>query len=362
MAEMILPGVYITVRDEGLISVGGISVGNVGIVGTACSGDVNKVYVLSSYSQAKEIFAAEGSTPDGTENLLKSLELIFANGARTVYAVRAQDEVKASYTDALALLENKIVNIVLLAGQDISDSMTDILQNHISVTSSIKRERIAIVGCDTSTDIATIASDANLSTVADDNGRIIYISPGIIFKKRDTATGVETEETLSGAYTAAALAGLLASLPVQSSPTNKLLKLSGLVVDHNHGQLEQLVQKRVLAVEDREGYRIVKGITTSTNSAWSQITTRRIVDKAIYGVRSACNSYIGKLNNDRVRGAMKATLEGFLTRMVEEESLSDYELDVTATRAEEIAGQAIVTMTLKPTFSIDYVSVTMYLG
>jgi len=35
MGTLVLPGVYITVRDEGLISVGGVSVGTVGIVGTA---------------------------------------------------------------------------------------------------------------------------------------------------------------------------------------------------------------------------------------------------------------------------------------------------------------------------------------
>lgn len=38
MPEMILPGTYIEVRDEGLISAGRISTGNIGIVGTA-SGD-----------------------------------------------------------------------------------------------------------------------------------------------------------------------------------------------------------------------------------------------------------------------------------------------------------------------------------
>jgi len=47
---------------------------------------------------------------------------------------------------------------------------------------------------------------------------------------------------------------------------------------------------------------------------------------------------------------------------VESEALIGYELSVSATRAQEIAGQAIVTMTIRPTFSIDYVMVTMSLG
>jgi hypothetical protein len=122
------------------------------------------------------------------------------------------------------------------------------------------------------------------------------------------------------------------------------------------------VQHRVLAVEKRAGFRVVKGITTATNSAWHQITTRRIVDYAIYGVRSACNPYIGKLNNERVRSAMKATLDAFLTRMVQSEALVSYQLSVTATRAQQIAGQVMVTLTLQPTFSIDFIQVTMYLG
>ena len=363
MANVILPGTYITVRDEGLISAGAVSVGNVGIVGTAPAGERDKVYLLSSFTEAREIFSPkEGVTVKPEDNtLLGALELVFGNGARNVYVVQPGGKTAAKYGEALALLENEIVNIVLLAGQDASDSglMTQ-LKNHLNTTAGIKRERIGVVGCNGSTSVDTILNAKDV--VATQDGRLVYVAPGLRVKKRDPATGVETEESLSGAYTAAAVAGLLSSLPVRSSPTNKILSVSGLASDFNHGQLEKLVSDRVLAIEKREGFRVVKGITTSTNVAWSQITTRRIVDKAIYGVRSACNPYIGKLNNVRVRGAMKATIDGFLTRMVDEESLVGYTLEVSATRAQEIAGRCIVTMTVQPTFSIDYIMVTMYLG
>jgi hypothetical protein len=89
---------------------------------------------------------------------------------------------------------------------------------------------------------------------------------------------------------------------------------------------------------------------------------RRIVDYAKAGVRIGCNPYIGSLNNSRVRAALKATLDGFLSGMVLDEMLIAYTLDVTATRAQEIAGQAIVTMTLQPTFSIDFIKVIMTLS
>jgi hypothetical protein len=109
------------------------------------------------------------------------------------------------------------------------------------------------------------------------------------------------------------------------------------------------------------GIRALKGITTDTG-AFKQISVRRIVDFAKAGVRLGSNPYIGRLNNSRVRAALKATLDGFLAGMVLDEMLIAYTLDVSATRAQEINGQAIVTMTLQPTFSIDFVKVIMNLS
>jgi hypothetical protein len=105
---------------------------------------------------------------------------------------------------------------------------------------------------------------------------------------------------------------------------------------------------------------VVKGITTD-DGAFRQISVRRTVDYAKAGVRIGSNPYIGRLNNSRVRAALKATLDGFLSGMVLDEMLTGYTLDVSATRAQEINGQAIVTMTLQPTFSIDFVKVIMNL-
>jgi len=555
MPETILPGTYITVRDEGLITAGQVATGNIGIVGTAAKGPTNKVQILSSFSEAKEIFGSKGNwNADGGNplTLIRALEQVFNNGGSKVYAVRTADsdsakaakfktlkladntlllelealtpgtwgndfvikisdsavnavfseeimidsdppkltrgnidldgsnvikvkkndtgqilpftivgtvdavdevsidavtggltffntdpddsntpnaedtiiaiyEVKASlieiryqsinesyvvadaghlalqlqqfsnlirpsfngqdtaatfinerlanttgeetfadgndgagataddYASGLSYLENEIINIVLLAGQDASNAeVLTKLQGHIEMTAPIQRERIGIIGSDATTDDSIILDQVSVIN----SDRIIFVAPGI---------AVSNLETLPGAYTAAAVAGLIASLPVQASPTNKVLNIPGLAVEFNRAKLERLIQNRVLAIEKREGYRVVKGITTATNSAWHQVTTRRIVDFAKYGVRSACNPYIGKLNNERVRGAMRATIDAFLTRMVEDEALTGYELDVTATRPQEIAGEAIVTLVLFPTFSIDFIRVTMYL-
>jgi hypothetical protein len=133
-------------------------------------------------------------------------------------------------------------------------------------------------------------------------------------------------------------------------------------VQANRGQQEQLIERNVLTIVSKEGLRVLKGVTTEgVGEPFSAIPTRRIVDYAKYGVRSAANPYIGRLNNSRVRGALKATLDTFLTGMVQDEALTGYMLDVTATRAQEIAGQVNVVMTLQPTFSIDFIRVVMTL-
>lgn len=457
MVEAILPGTYITVRDEGLISAGQVVSGNIGIVGTAAKRPVDEVQILGSFSEAKAIFGE--IDPARQLTLIQALEQIYNNGGKTVYAVRTgtnatraaykikdstdkdlvkleaqtpgtwgndikikisdadspnskkveltyqntketytisksgdleqqvNNQTKGSnlvtatlakgssstlpkntddsgekftpgsdgepasaeeYKNSLAQLENELINLVLLAGQDVTKpEMVTALLGHLNTTATIKRERIGIIDSGTSNDVNAIAEHPL------DSDRLILVAPGL---------QISPQVKLSGAYTAAAVAGLLASLPVQASPTNKPLTIPGLAKEFSTSQLEKLVGNRVLAIEKREGFRVVKGITTATNSAWHQITTRRIVDFAIYGVRSACNPYIGKLNNERVRGAMKATLDAFLTRMVQDEALISYELAVTANRVQEIAGEAIVTMTLRPTFSIDFIKVTMYLG
>ncbi|MEP0899672.1 phage tail sheath C-terminal domain-containing protein [Nodosilinea sp. FACHB-13] len=261
--------------------------------------------------------------------------------------------VDPNYKQGLEALEKDAVNIVVLAGQHTGDSeMLTHLVGHLTQTAGIRRERIGIMGLG--------FAMGKKGPVPDDvpvNDRLILVAPGVAMKEKPDSE----EQSPASGYLAAAVAGLISSLPVHTSPTNKTLAVDGLTDIYNSATLEQLVQKRLLAVEQRDGFRIVKGITTH-DGAWRQITTRRIVDYAIYGVRSSCNPYIGKLNNVRVRGAMKATLNGFLSRMVEDEALVGYQLEVSATRDQEVAGEAIVAMTLQPTFSIDFVKVTMSLS
>ncbi len=263
------------------------------------------------------------------------------------------DATDAEYQTGLDALLNEDAHIIVAAGQD--DHFGNKLDAHcqLASTDTIKHDRIALVG----SKLGATVDDLRGHNIGSD--RVIFVAPGI--QATDAGATPPVEVTLPGAYAAAAVAGLLASFSAHISLTNKTLSVDGLERRFTAAELTQLVQNRVLALEQRQGFRIVKGITTSTITAFAQITTRRIVDFAKFGVRSAANPYIGLLNNERVRGALRATINSFLAEMVDDEMLISYELEVTATRDDQIKGIARVTMVLRPTFSIDFIKVTMFL-
>jgi hypothetical protein len=260
----------------------------------------------------------------------------------------------ADYQTGLDALLDQPAHIIVAAGQD-DAGFGNKLAAHCQVASSdiIKRDRIAVVGSKPKATLADLQGH-NLNS-----DRVVFAAPGI--RATDRAAVPPVEVTLPGAYTAAAVAGLLGSLDPHVSLTNKILPVDGLETKFTLPELRQLVQARVLVLETLEGFRIVKGITTSTDTAFAQITTRRIVDYAKFGVRSAANPFIGKLNNARVRDALRSSINSFLADMVHAEMLESYELNVSATRDQEIRGIVQVTMVLRPTFSIDFIQVTIFL-
>jgi len=456
IGEMILPGTYIDVRAEGLIGVGGISTGNIGIVGTANRGPVNQVKILGSYTEALDMFGQydEFKTTGNPLSLSRSLAQVFRGGGSTIYAVRVAngtpvarvitvqdasdaalftltatsggswaEEIKATFTaaatarlellyqgnkevfeganaktlrDAVAgsqlfvagavetadeaktptkidnttagsndganatvtqlaaglnQLANQPVNIVVAAGFGAKQAAGTLLA-HLEATENDGLERMAVLGVTKDT-VADVIKD---DVAAVSNKRVILVGPGI--KSTDARSGKQVN--LPGSYAAALVAGRLATLAPHISLTNKDVAADGLTTEYTRAEQKSLLQNRVMVLHKHFGIRALKGISTDTG-AFKQISVRRIVDYAKAGVRKGSNPYIGKLNNIRVRSALKATLDGFLSSMVLDEMLTEYSLEVSATRAQEINGIALVTMTLKPTFSIDYIKVIMNL-
>lgn len=358
-AEQIVPGTFIRVLSEGLIAPKGVSFGNVGIVGTAVAaagGPANALgatHILGSIEEAQRFYktARTGLADTDTMNLARGLTLLFGNGARTVYAhglpaPATLVQVAAALTELL----KEDVNILVVPEMSTANAKTA-LQTALETAENNGRDMIAVIGADGAD---TTAIKAQVSA----NKRVILAAPAV----RALDPEVGDLATLPASYTAAAVAGLIASLAPQSSPTNKVLPGIGeLVTRFSYGEIKDLLQGNVLPLEDRQGIRVVRGITTE-GAAFAQITTRRIVDFAKAGIRQVANPFIGKLNNQRVRSALQSSLDGFLTTMVIDEALTGYQLEVTATRADEIAGRCVVTVALQPTFSIDYIRVTLALS
>jgi hypothetical protein len=360
-SELVIPGTFIRVRAEGLISVGGISSGNIGIVGTAAPADgvgnaFSETHNLSDFESAKNIFVPYDDYADGagTLNLMRALQVAYRNGARTVYvrAVAAGDNA-ADFTTAFDEIVKENVNILIAPELSTSDAI-NVLQPILETAENNGQDMIAVIGSDAATPATILAGRPS-------NDRIIFTTPGIEAFDEAAAGGSGANVNLNGRYSAAAVAGLVSTLTPQSSPTNKVLAgVTRLNRRFSYGETSQLVSGRVLVLEDREGVRVVRGLTTDPG-AFAQVTTRRITDFAKAGIRKASNQFIGKLNNQRVRKALYGAIDSFLTSMVVDEQLISYELNVTATRADEIAGRAIVNAVLRPTFSIDFVAVTLVL-
>jgi hypothetical protein len=348
--NLILPGTYIRVRSDGLIGPAGISTGNIGIVGTAGEGRDNNVS-LSTPAEAEAAFGASDAVTTRARNLTRIVGELFRNGARTVYARGiASGATPGDYTAAFNELIKE--NVQILAAPELSTAQAlSVLVPILESSENNGQDLLAIIGAD-GTDAAAVVGQAQT------NDRVVLCAPGYFVSN---PADPDNDVALPGNYLAAPVAALISTLPPQSSPTNKTLPgVTRLVQRYSYSERITLVQNRILALEQRNGVRVVRGLTTDAGG-FRQITTRRIVDFAKAGIRQVGNAFVGRLNNERVRAALQGAIDGFLTSMLVDEQLTRYDLEVTATRRDEIEGRAIVNALLQPTFSIDFVAVTLVL-
>jgi phage tail sheath protein FI len=350
--SLVVPGTYVQVRAEALIGGAAVSTGNIGVVGTAGTVPTD-TQLLSGFADAVTAFGAYDAFAGGTGtlNLTRAIELAYRNGAGVVFAHALASGAKLDdFSAAFEILIKDDVNILIAPQLSTADAIT-VLAPILEEAENNNKDIIAVVGSDAD-------KVADIKNQVPDNDRIIFCAPGIA--AFDAAAGDVV--TLPGTYTAAAVAGLISSLSVQTSPTNKVIPgLATLSQRFTYGEEVDLLKSRVCVLEERGGIRVVRGIT-SDSGPFKEITTRRITDFAKGGIRQVANPFIGRLNNQRVRKALNGAINGFLTGMVADEALVGYELSVTATRDDEIAGRAMVNVLMQPTFSITFIPVTLTLS
>jgi hypothetical protein len=350
--SLVVPGTYVQVRAEALIAGAAVSTGNIGVVGTA-STVPSSTELLSGYAEAVAAFGGYDAFAGGAGkfDLTRAIELAYRNGAGVVYARAVPDGADQSdFTAAFEALIKDDVNILIAPQLSTADAVS-VLAPILEEAENHNKDIMAVIGTDKT-------AVADIKAQVPDNDRIVFVAPGV--KVFDSAE--KDIVTLPGTYAAAGVAGLLSSLSVQTSPTNKVIPgLVNLEQRFTYGEEVDLLNSRVCVLEERGGVRVVRGLTTDSGP-FREITTRRITDFAKAGIRSASSPFIGRLNNQRVRKALNGSINGLLSGMVADEALVAFDLSVTATRADEIAGRAVVNVLMQPTFSITFIPVTLTLG
>lgn len=165
---------------------------------------------------------------------------------------------------------------------------------------------------------------------------------------------------------AGAVIGLISSLNYYESPTFKAVTgISGLETRYTPSQLMELLKAGILPLEARRGRGIIveKGISTSKE----QISVTRIADHAVRGVRNVCENFIGTLNTQGGRTALREKMTEFLLTMQREESIvpsTDGEqpaflADVYSSQLDFAQGIVRVDVAVRPVRAMDYIYATI---
>ncbi|HLT36432.1 MAG TPA: phage tail sheath C-terminal domain-containing protein, partial [Enhygromyxa sp.] len=163
-----------------------------------------------------------------------------------------------------------------------------------------------------------------------------------------------------------AAVGRIGSLPYFHSPTFKTLAGLGQLEPSLRVEAQQSYLKaKIVPVAELPGRGnvVVRGLTTDGD----QINVRRVADRAVRGVKQIGELFIGKLNTEDGRNALKQKLNEFLLQMASESAIvpstdgSDpaFKLDVFSTQADFALGIVRVDMAIRPVRAIDYIYATV---
>lgn len=163
-----------------------------------------------------------------------------------------------------------------------------------------------------------------------------------------------------------ALAGLISRLNYYESPTYKPLSgIAKLEKYYTPSEQMELLKSGVIPLEAQRGRGIivVKGISTSKE----QISVTRIADHSVRGVKNIADMFIGTLNNQSGRTALKGKITEFLMGMEREGSIvpsTDGEepaflIDVYSSESDFAQGIVRVDLAVRPVRAMDYIYATI---
>ena len=163
-----------------------------------------------------------------------------------------------------------------------------------------------------------------------------------------------------------AVAGLLSKLKYFQSPTFKTLRgITAPNFDFSDGDLRALLNAGILPIDTlpRKGVAVVKGIATSQY----QVNVQRTADRAVRTVQNIAIDYVGLLNTQAQRSALRQRIDEAFTAMFREGALvpsadglsPPFEVEVTSSNADAAAGIVRIGIAVRPVRAIDYIYATI---
>lgn len=160
--------------------------------------------------------------------------------------------------------------------------------------------------------------------------------------------------------------GMIAGQRYFESPTFKTLGgVASLSFDFTDAHLEELIKAGVCAVDQvpRKGIAVVKGVTTDTG----QINVTRVADRAVRHVQNIAQDFIGLLNTEAHRLALKQRITEAFTRMEKEGAIVPstdgqspaFAVAVESTPDDFAAGVVRIDTAVRPVRAIDYIYATI---
>ncbi len=255
------------------------------------------------------------------------------------------------YADAIDLLSDDTRIDLVMASVESGRADADVRQIHQSLAAHAVRmaengaPRIAFGS-------VTANEQKNLGAIKDHaalvrNRRFVLVSPA----------GAE-----------GAVIGLVGRLNPQDSPTFKPVPLFGISpATYRESELNRLLgpTTNLLVVQDRAGRGVV--VLRGLDSTGDQISVTRVADQAIRETKAISENFIGQLNTDDARVALKQQIVATFTRMERAGALVPstdgtdpaFVVDVYSTQLDFAQGIVRVDIAIRPVRAIDYIYATI---
>ena len=267
------PGVYSVYSASSAVS-GRRGRGMAGVVAVCTGkGEAGKVYPLNSLEEAVASFGEK-------EALTRLTGLLLRNGAARVYAVPVAGA--EGYAAAFAALE-KVEDLAVICCDSTTLTVQQCLRDSVKKASENRRERLAVVAGGEGENVEALKSRAKGLNCE----RVVLAAPG-------------------GADAAAALAGAIAGETDPAVPLNgvELRGISGSAQEWTETDIDTLVLAGVTPLETVSGsVSPVRAVTTRTttgevaDATWRELTTIRVVDDVIPGMRRALRARFARAKN-----------------------------------------------------------------